>query len=111
MVSHAGVRRQSAKAETSTTKIVGIAVVGKTTDCAIRALTLRWTHTRACVAKKLYGVAAMKERAEILRHRIALYRRYLSEGVDAQLAAQYLVDIAGAEAELADLEKGTEKRE
>ena len=53
----------------------------------------------------------MEERAEILRRRIALYRRYLAEGVDAGLARQYLSDIADAEAELVDIEKGTDRRE
>ncbi len=47
----------------------------------------------------------MSERAEILRRRIALYRRYLAEGVDAELARQYLRDIAHMEAELAEIEK------
>jgi hypothetical protein len=40
---------------------------------------------------------------ERLQQRIALYRRYLSEGVDLALAAIYLRDLAGAEAELAAL--------
>ncbi len=46
----------------------------------------------------------MKDRAETLRRRIALYRRYLSEGVDAELAQWYLRQIVEAEAELANLE-------
>lgn len=53
----------------------------------------------------------MNERAEILRHRIALYRQYLAEGVEAELAQHYLREIAGAEAELAAIEKESGKRE
>ena len=48
----------------------------------------------------------MKERAEILRRRIALYRRYLREGVDATLAGEYLRQIRDDEAELATIESG-----
>ena len=42
----------------------------------------------------------------VLRHRIALYRRYLSEGVDAALAVEYLRQIAEDEADLAAIEAG-----
>lgn len=42
-------------------------------------------------------------RAETLRRRIALYRRYLHDGVSASLARQYLKEIAAAEAILAKL--------
>jgi hypothetical protein len=45
------------------------------------------------------------ERADLLRQRIALYRRYLAEGVDGELARRYLREIVEAEAELADIEK------
>jgi len=48
----------------------------------------------------------MKERAQILRRRIALYRRYLREGVDAALAGEYLRQIRDDEAELAAIESG-----
>jgi hypothetical protein len=44
------------------------------------------------------------ETADILRRRIALYRRYLREGVDGDLAADYLRSILADEAALADLE-------
>ena len=46
----------------------------------------------------------MKERAEMLRRRTALYRRYLREGVDAALAGEYLRQIRDDEAELATIE-------
>ena len=53
----------------------------------------------------------MNERAEILRRQVALYRRYLSEGIDAELARYYLHELVEAEAELAGIEPGTDKRE
>jgi hypothetical protein len=37
----------------------------------------------------------------MLRRRIALYRRYLREGVDAALALEYVAQIRDDEAELA----------
>jgi hypothetical protein len=43
----------------------------------------------------------MDETAEALRRRIALYRRYLREGVEGDLAAEYLRTIAADEASLA----------
>ena len=46
----------------------------------------------------------MKERAEMLRRRTALYRRYLREGVDAALAGEYVRQIWDDEAELATIE-------
>ena len=46
----------------------------------------------------------MEERADMLRRRIALYRRYLREGVDAALAGQYLRQLQADEAELAAIE-------
>ena len=45
----------------------------------------------------------MDARADMLRHRVALYRRYLAEGVSAELAIVYLREIAEAEAELAGM--------
>ena len=51
----------------------------------------------------------MNERAEILRRQVALYRRYLSEGIDAELARYYLHELVEAEAELAGIEPGTDK--
>jgi len=53
----------------------------------------------------------MEERADALRRRIALYRRYLAEGVDADLAQTYLRDLSEAEAELSEIAEGTDKRE
>jgi hypothetical protein len=48
-------------------------------------------------------VRRMDDRADMLRHRVALYRRYLAEGVSAELAIVYLREIAEAEAELAGI--------
>jgi hypothetical protein len=48
----------------------------------------------------------MEERADMLRRRIALYRRYLSEGVDAALAGEYVRQLAEDEVELAAIESG-----
>ena len=49
----------------------------------------------------------MKEdRATLLRQRIALYRRYLREGVEGGLALEYLRQIAEDEAELNRIEPG-----
>ncbi len=45
--------------------------------------------------------AVMEDRTELLRRRIALYRRYLREGVNDGLAVEYLRQIAEDEAELA----------
>jgi hypothetical protein len=47
-----------------------------------------------------------QDRAELLRRRIALYRRYLREGVEGALALEYLRQIAEAEAELNRIEPG-----
>ena len=41
-----------------------------------------------------------QDRTELLRQRIARYRRYLREGVDGRLAVEYLRLIAEEEAEL-----------
>jgi hypothetical protein len=51
----------------------------------------------------------MTERAQTLRRRIALYRRYLAEGIAADLARQYLNDISVVEAELVEIEKNGQK--
>ncbi len=53
----------------------------------------------------------MKERADVLRRRIAYYRRRLGEGVDAELAGEYVRQIGADEAELAQIEKDTDRRE
>jgi hypothetical protein len=42
----------------------------------------------------------MEERADSLRRKIELYRRYLREGVDVSLAREYLREIGEAEAEI-----------
>jgi hypothetical protein len=49
-------------------------------------------------------------KAEMLRQRIALYRGYLRDGVDASLARAYLKEIARAETALAALVDNHEKR-
>jgi hypothetical protein len=46
----------------------------------------------------------MAEDAETLRRRIALYRNYLREGVDSDLARLYLDEIMRAECALAKIE-------
>ena len=46
----------------------------------------------------------MEERADMLRRRIALYRRYLREGVDATLVGEYVRQLGEDEAELAAIE-------
>ena len=53
----------------------------------------------------------MKERADILRRKIALYRKYLSEGIESDLARSYLREILEAETELAQIEKNTDRRQ
>jgi hypothetical protein len=45
----------------------------------------------------------MEERADILRRKIELLRRYLREGIAAALEVEYLFAILGAEAELAKI--------
>jgi hypothetical protein len=47
----------------------------------------------------------MEDRAEILRHRIEIYRRYLAMGVDVDVAELYLHFIAISEAELTEIER------
>ena len=49
-----------------------------------------------------------QDRTELLRQRIALYRRYLREGVDGRLAFEYLRLIAEEEAELGRMATGNE---
>jgi hypothetical protein len=46
----------------------------------------------------------MKDSADTLPRRVALYRRYLKEGVEINLARVYLDEIAKAEAALRELE-------
>ena len=46
----------------------------------------------------------MEERADVLRRRIALYRRYLREGVDAALVGEYVQQLWEDEVELAAIE-------
>ena len=46
----------------------------------------------------------MSETAETLRRRVALYRRYLREGVSGELAFTYLRSILADEAALAEIE-------
>jgi hypothetical protein len=46
----------------------------------------------------------MDDRAHALRRRIAVYRRYLAEGMDEALAAEYHCQIAEDQAELERLE-------
>jgi hypothetical protein len=52
----------------------------------------------------------MEERADTLHRRISFYRRYLAEGVDADLARIYLRKLASAEALLLEIGQDTEKR-
>ncbi len=52
----------------------------------------------------------MEDRADAIRRRIALYRRYLAEGVDTALAEAYTTYIVAGEAELAKLDKERDKR-
>jgi hypothetical protein len=47
----------------------------------------------------------MEDDADTIRRRMALYRRYLAEGVSEALAVIYTRYIVIAEAELADLER------
>lgn len=51
----------------------------------------------------------MAENPEALRRRIALYRRYLREGVEGDLAVEYLKTIAADEAAL-DAIEGKDRR-
>ncbi len=52
----------------------------------------------------------MSETAETLRRRVALYRGYLREGVNAELASAYLRSILADEAALAEIEAKCEER-
>ena len=47
----------------------------------------------------------MSDTPAMLRQRIALYRRYLAEGVTADVARHYLESIAQAEAKLAEMRR------
>jgi hypothetical protein len=49
-------------------------------------------------------------RADGLRNKIALYRRYLADGVDADLAERYLREIKRTEAELARIDEDSDQR-
>lgn len=49
-------------------------------------------------------------KADTLRQRIALYRGYLREGVNGNLAREYLKEIAKAEAALAALGENNKRR-
>ena len=55
-------------------------------------------------------MSAMVDRKEVLRRRIAYYRRRLAEGVDADLAREYLRQIVDSEHELQQLEADAERR-
>ncbi|GEM_PF-6823972 len=46
-----------------------------------------------------------EQQAQTIRRRLALYRRFLSEGVNAETARQYLIEIKRLEVELAALER------
>ncbi|HYL32954.1 MAG TPA: hypothetical protein VEU53_07400 [Stellaceae bacterium] len=48
---------------------------------------------------------AKSERAEELHRQITTYRRQLAEGVPGDTARLYLIEIANAEAELAEIEQ------
>jgi len=51
----------------------------------------------------------MESQADLLRRRIALYRRYLREGTDEASAAEYLRQILQDEAALAIVERFTQR--
>lgn len=53
----------------------------------------------------------MENRSDLLRRRIALHRRCLSEGVDVELARHYIRQIIEDENELARIEGDSERRE
>jgi hypothetical protein len=72
---------------------------------------LAWTALSLPVGILVGKIIAGAEAGEaILRHRIALYRGYLSEGVAAPLAVEYLRQIAEDEAELAAIEGGDRRQ-
>lgn len=48
-------------------------------------------------------------RAVELRRKLALYREYLAKGADPELAAIYLREVTRLEADLSQLESGTDK--
>jgi hypothetical protein len=53
----------------------------------------------------------MNDRADILRRRIAYYRRRLAEGVDLELAQECARQIIADEEELARLKADTDRRD
>jgi len=52
----------------------------------------------------------MEDRADMLRRRIATYRRALEEGSGLELAQMILTEIVRDEAELARLDKDTDRQ-
>ena len=50
-----------------------------------------------------------EDRAEVLRRRIAFYRRRLQEGVAGDVARIYLLELGAAELELAEIEASERK--
>jgi hypothetical protein len=53
----------------------------------------------------------VRDRADVLRRRVAYYRRRLSEGIYAELAQEYVRHIGADEAELAEIETDKDRRE
>jgi len=53
----------------------------------------------------------MEDRAEGLRRRIATYRRWLAEGVSGETAQTYPIEIAKAEAELAQIVEDNDRHD
>jgi len=51
----------------------------------------------------------MESHVDTLRHKLALYRRYLAAGVDSDLAPRYLREIKRLQTELARIVKDGEK--
>lgn len=51
------------------------------------------------------GIDGRESPAQQLRRKIELYRRYLSEGVDADIAEIYLRELASAEEALSSADK------
>lgn len=52
----------------------------------------------------------MADTAQNIRRQIALYRRYLADGVAGDVALKYLIEIRKLESELAQIEVDTDKR-
>jgi len=61
-------------------------------------------HINARACAEAWGLF-VESRAALLRRRIALYRRYLREGIDAVRASEYLRQIAEDEAALPEVER------